>query len=466
MSSLVPFLVAVPLLGLGGAPPVVTAPGGADRSWVLVASADHGLPAGLDAAVDRAGGRVEHRLPQVGLAVVRGPQGLGAALGGTPGVSAVAGDALLPVDTGRGLGPAALPTVDPPFSGDDDVAYDFQWGLDAVDAPEAWATGATGRGARVAVVDTGFDVHHPDLEANVNAELSRSFVPGETVEWSGSGPFSHGTHVAGIIAAADNGIGVIGVAPEAELVLVKAESDATRELTVSAALQSIVYATDVDADVVNMSFTVLWDRTGILDPATGSPVPAGQFAGISTAVARVLRYAVDNGTLPVAAAGNDGVDLDADRSGVVAPAGYPGVVAVAATSPIGWAEDPGTDLDVPTSYTNHGRSVIDLAGPGGDIRRPDPTAACTVSFYSAPCGLFDAVLSTGAEGSWYWETGTSMAAPHVAGVAALVVGAHGGSMDARALATLLERTADDLGQPGRDPWFGAGRVNAHRAVTR
>ena len=105
----------------------------------------------------------------------------------------------------------------PPNSGDNDTRFDLQWGHDAVDAPEAWTEGFRGAGARVAVLDTGFDLDHPDLAPNINFTLSKNFVAGETLSYALPDPFSHGTHVAGTIAAADNAFGTIGVAPQAEL---------------------------------------------------------------------------------------------------------------------------------------------------------------------------------------------------------------------------------------------------------
>src|SRR4029450_10815560 len=109
----------------------------------------------------------------------------------------------------------------PPNSGSGDFFFDLQWGHDAIDAPEAWDAGFKGHGARVAVIDTGFDFDHPDLVPNINFSLSRNFVPGEDLGYGLPDPFSHGTHTAGTVAAAENNFGTIGVAPEAELMLLK-----------------------------------------------------------------------------------------------------------------------------------------------------------------------------------------------------------------------------------------------------
>jgi hypothetical protein len=148
--------------------------------------------------------------------------------------------------------------ANPPTSGDDDFFFDLQWGHDAIDSVGAWNAGYRGAGARVAVLDTGFDLDHPDLAPNINMALSKDFT-GEGLQYSLPDPFSHGTHTAGIVAAADNGFGVIGVAPQAELVLVKVLGD-EGEGTFEDVLEGISYAASVDADVISMSFGALFTR--------------------------------------------------------------------------------------------------------------------------------------------------------------------------------------------------------------
>jgi lantibiotic leader peptide-processing serine protease len=115
------------------------------------------------------------------------------------------------------LGIEPMTIGDPPDSGVEDFLFDLQWGHTAVRATHAWNAGFRGQGVRVAVLDTGIDATHPDLSENVNMDLSRSFVPGEDVQTPPGAVLDHGTHVAGIIAAAQNGVGVIGVAPDAEI---------------------------------------------------------------------------------------------------------------------------------------------------------------------------------------------------------------------------------------------------------
>lgn len=340
----------------------------------------------------------------------------------------------------------------PPNSGDDDALFDLQWGHDAVDAPEAWDAGYRGAGARVAILDSGIDSTHPDIAPNLNVGLCTSFVPGESFDVQPGSYFNHGTHVAGTVAGADNGIGIIGIAPEAELVAVKVLSEYSGSGAFSWILQGIIYATDIDADIINMSLSGSFRISTYGNAA----------AEVLVAFTRAVQYANQHGTTVIASAGNAGRDRDHDADYLYVPADAAGVIAVSATAPDGWGADPSTDLDLPASYTNYGRSRIDFAAPGGDGDYVGGN--CTVIGINRPCRVFDYVLSASSQ-SWYWAYGTSMSAPHVAGVAALIVGKSGGSLSPKLVEAALRASADDLGQPGQDPYYGSGRVNALRAVT-
>jgi len=340
--------------------------------------------------------------------------------------------------------------ANPPTSGEDDFLFDLQWGHDAINTPEAWETGARGAGVRVAVLDSGIDAGHPDIAPNLNLALSTSFVPGEGVDIQPGFYFNHGTHVAGIIGAADNGIGTIGVAPEVELVAVKVLSEVTGSGSFAGIIQGIVYAANIDADIINMSL--------------GADIPhnAPGVAELFVATGRATTYATQQGTLVIAAAGNDARDLDHDASLKSFPAELPHVVSVSATAPVGWALDPGnTNLDNLASFSNYGQNGIDLAAPGGDFILPG-NDACTI-VVTRPCWVFDLVFSTISEG-WGWAAGTSMAAPHAAGVAALIISKNGGPMSPAHVLRELQQSADDLGKPGNDDAYGKGRVNALSAV--
>ncbi len=348
-----------------------------------------------------------------------------------------------------------LDFANPPASGDDDVLFDLQWGHRAIDAAGAWNAGYRGAGARVAVLDTGFDLDHPDLAPNINMALSKDFT-GEGLQYTLPDPFSHGTHTAGTVAAADNGLGTIGVAPEAELVLGKVLFDEGFG-TFEDVLEGIVYAAGpADADVISMSLGAVIPKDG--DPTDPDLDTPEEVAALKHAMNRATSYAYRHGATVIASAGNDEIDRDATDL-LVLPADAQNVLAISATAPVGWAKAPFTTfLDNRASYTNYGRSAIDFAAPGGDFVYPG-NENCTI-VVTRPCWVFDLVFSTG-NNSWFWSAGTSMAAPHAAGVAALIVGKAGGSLSAAQVEKALNAGADDLGPGGKDDTYGRGRVNAN-----
>jgi len=348
--------------------------------------------------------------------------------------------------------------VSPPNTNDDDFFFDLQWGHDAVDAPEAWEAGFRGTGVRVAVIDSGIDSSHPDLAPNLNTTLSASFVPGETFDGP---PGSHGTHVAGTIGAADNAFGVIGVAPEVELVSLKALSAFTGSGATSGIWQAMVYAADIDADVINMSLGI---TGGLPQNCTFGTThfPASDCAEIFIGYNRVTQYVNKAGSTIIASAGNDGRDTNHDGSIKSLPAQANHVISVSATAPYLWGVDQTTDLDILSSYSTFGKNGVDLAAPGGDfdVFFDFGSAPCNGPVVPGrPCYLYDMVLST-TPGGWSWNAGTSMAAPHASGVAALIIGANGGDMAPNKVYKALRQGADDLGQPGKDDHYGHGRVNA------
>lgn len=424
-------------------------------TYVVLAGGNH-LPSKLENNINAAGGTVTAFLPQIGVAIVESDNADFAAQASTiKGLRSVTRDITLdfiqPPEEAVALGVTA-DAVNPPNTGDDDFFFDLQWGHDAVNAPEAWAQGVRGAGVRVAVLDTGFDLDHPDLAPNINLTLSANFVPGESLQYGLPGPFSHGTHVAGTIAAADNGFGTIGIAPEAELVLLKVLSDGGSG-SFAWLIQAIVYAADIDADIANMSL--------------GADVPHNipGAAELFVALGRATNYAYQQGTVLVAAAGNDGRDLDHDASVKAIPAEIPHVLSIAATAPLGWGVNSTVSLDGSPSYTNFGQSGIDFAAPGGSFDGffAGLTGPCTVAGVTNACFVFDFVFSTG-NNSWFWSVGTSMATPHAAGVAALIISANGGEMKPAHVIQALRQGADDLGKPGNDDFYGAGRLNAERSI--
>lgn len=430
------------------------------------------LPSDLQAKVQAAGGTIVALMPEIGTAIVSSDASdfstKAATIGGIRSVLPDLNLQWIPEEDDNDQ----LSVTTPPFSTNDDPLFNLQWGHTAVQAPQAWHAGYRGEGAVVAVLDTGFDTEHPDLKANILSGLSMSFVPGESVVWNpalrNGSRSSHGTHVAGTIAAADNGIGVIGVAPEAKLMLVKVLSDRGRG-NISWIVNGIMYAADNGADIINMSLGGSLPRNGQFVNADGTinRYPANLIQEYLLLYKRAVNYATQKGTLVIAAAGNAGNNGQTDKSMVYIPSDVENVLSISATGPVGWGLNSSTDLDVLASYSNFGNKV-DFAAPGGnhDLYYQKGLEPCNGPVIPGiTCYAYDLVLSTGF-GNYYWSAGTSMAAPHASGVAALVAGKHGGNISPKQLTAILKQSADDIFKAGRDPLSGHGRVNALRAVTQ
>jgi hypothetical protein len=351
----------------------------------------------------------------------------------------------------------AIPEPPPPTTSD--PAEALQWDMKMMRVHWAHRTEDGRRATDVGILDSGVDGSHPDFVvsgrgANVNCARSRNFV--EFVSDGGPGVGNpdpcidnqfHGTHVAGTVAAQKNGVGVIGVAPKVELVSVKV-CDASGYCYAGGVVNGITYAGRAKLDVINMSFFV--DDNEFQESTefkcSSDPVQLT----FRRAVYRAITYARGRGVVPIAALGNSDENLRkpsaADPECKVIPAETKGVIGVASLG--AQSEKAG--------YSNWGWGPTDVAAPGGN----GATGDCRTT-----------ILSTLPAGAYGCIQGTSMASPHAAGLAALIVSrygrlARGGDMklDPNRVERIMESTTIDIG-PGRyDKCFGNGRIDARRAV--
>ncbi|MHB1340654.1 MAG: S8 family serine peptidase [Coriobacteriia bacterium] len=298
-----------------------------------------------------------------------------------------------------------------------DSLYHVQWALPAIQMPGAWDVERGSASVRVAVIDTGAQISHPDLAANLDLTLDYDFADNDDVA---DDELGHGTHVAGIIAAvADNAAGTAGVAPGVRIVPIKTIGGSGSG-SVSDLVDAIYYAADIGADVANMSL--------------GEPLNLANVSDL--AEARVMQEAVDyaraHDVVLVGATGNDG------SGNVYYPAACDGVISVAAVS----------RSNTITSYSNHGAQV-DIAAPGGD--------------FGYPSVLANGIISTYPTGIYKYLTGTSMASPHVAGAAALLR-SHEPAALAEEIEDSLLYSALDIGAAGWDEFSGHGLLQVADAL--
>ncbi len=506
-----------------GAPDVEAAqqvPSTADAEYVVSFT---GTPNAATAAIQAAGGTVESVTAQVGMALVssgdpaflekvraRGEIGgaarnhsVGTARPGMP--HRFAEERPSAEERGAG-GPASADPGRP----DAEPLAELQWNMEMIGAtPDGAHREATGKGVDVGIIDTGIDASHPDLAPNFDADRSRNFTtdipevdgPCEVascVDPADVDDNGHGTHVAGIVAAADNGFGIAGVAPEATLVNLRAGQD-SGFFFLYETVAALVYAGDTGLDVVNMSFyTDPWlyncsSREEYLE-GTVTDEELAQQRLVRDLVLDAVAYAHQRGVTLVGSAGNEHQDLaaptrvdetspdyppDTARPRTVAntclilPNEAPQVIAVSAVGPSTTKAD----------YSNYGLGDVEIAAPGGWSRDFVGTPQYQVpgnlilSSYPLDVAIAEGLADENGDpvdefsveycdpqgvcGFYTYLQGTSMASPHVAGVAALIVEEEGRPTGHRGRALEPETVARVLAESAQDHACPAGGVEIY-----
>ena len=418
---------------------------------------------------------------------------------------------------------------------DQEPLADRQWDMRMIDATPSgsYRVDQGRRGVLVGIIDSGIDGNHPDLRGNFNRRLSRNFAtdiplidgPCEVpscVDPKDVDDNGHGTHVAGLVAAELNGLGTAGVAPKVTLVSIRGGQD-SGFVFLQPVVDALVYAGLVGIDVVNMSFYIDPWLYNCLDNPADSPEAQAEQRTVRVAVQRAVSFARGHGVTPVASMGNAHTDLghptaDAtspdfppgsnyprtvDNSCLTVPTETRGVIAISALGPSFKKAD----------YSNYGIEQTDFSAPGGFFRdyygSDQYMQLENTNLSTMPTALAEAALEQDPDtptivkscrgdvcGYYQYLQGTSMAAPHATGVAALIVGAHGKrdpvhgglTMSPGAVERVLTRTAKQTPCPfppiatypdrapdptwnatcegtlARNGFYGRGIVNALTAV--
>ncbi|MDX3642104.1 S8 family serine peptidase [Streptomyces sp. MB09-02B] len=463
---------------------------GPNLSYVVNTKTDRHTIAKVQKAITRAGGKIVVTHAKIGVIVVhstdpafgatiravRGVQSAGATRtspltpAGTTDVGAV--DMLTDAEAAKVKAASAdIPDAEP-------LEAD-QWDLRSIGADKAAKIDDGSKKVTVAVIDTGVDDTHPDLAPNFSKSQSANCDGGVADTSEGSWrPYTpqdyHGTHVAGEIAAARNGVGVAGVAPGVKVSSINVTDRTSGLFYAESVVCAFVFAADRGVEITNNSYYV--------DPWLYNCVDDPDQKAIVDAVNRAQKYATKKGTLHLASAGNSNHDLASDA---ILDASSPND-----TTPVERTIDPSECFDVPTQlpgivtvsatgvkneksyYSTYGNGVVDIAAPGGDARYQIPDTPSKNG----------RILSTMPNGEYGYLQGTSMASPHAAGVAALLKSTHPwaspkqlqkllkAQADEQACPTSYDQNGDGVqdavceGSPSVNGFYGFGIVNALKAV--
>ncbi|MFF9145105.1 S8 family serine peptidase [Streptomyces sp. NPDC014861] len=474
------------------APAVATAAATGEKlSYVVNTDGSRWTASSVKKAIAAAGGEVVIAYDQIGVIVVHSTNPTFAqTIRKARGVVSAGATRTAPLsvqndnsvgEASQALSPAEAKAAAARATDEQDALEPLQWDLPAIKADKAHQKTLGSKRVTVAVIDTGVDDTHPDLAPNFDTRASANCVTGKADTTPGSwrpnpGESDHGTHVAGTIAAAKNGIGITGVAPGVKVSGIKVSTPDGFFYT-EAVVCGFMWAAEKGVEITNNSYYT--------DPWMFACKTDADQKALVEAVTRASRYAEKKGTVNVAAAGNSKFDLAADeivdnsspndttpgdrvidpKECFDFPAQLPGVVTVSATGA----------KDLKASYSNYGLGVIDIAAPGGDrteYQTPDAPA------------VNGRILSTTVDGGYNYKAGTSMASPHAAGVLALLKSTHPWA-GPTALKAMLYAQADDRactnpydiegdgtidavceGGKAKNGFYGAGLVDALDAVRK
>jgi subtilisin family serine protease len=474
--------------------------GAAGAGNYIVLYKQQAVPSDATATIQKAGGTVVQAWPQIGVVIANSTS--------TSFRDSVLKDARIEnasatdrfgiridqTETQAGGPPeGGLPNA--PVTDSAEPLFPLQWDMRQISTPAAHAITGGSPAVVAADLDTGLDFTHPDIAPNYDPAHSTNCEGGSPAPLlPGNDQNGHGTHTAGTIAAAANGIGIVGVAPRVKIAGIKTSNDDGfffPEMVVCA----FMFAGNTGVDVTNNSY--------FADPFLFNCHNDPTQRAIWQAESRAIRYAQTQGVTVVAAAGNFADDLahptmditspdfppgsEQERtvrnSCVVIPVEVPGVIGVSATGV----------FRRKAFYSNYGSGVIDLAAPGGDRFQVSVANGAVngrvLSTYPSylPCSR-SAVDPAVPTATYCYLQGTSMASPHVTGLAALVISRYG-KMRSGAVESLIEQTAvptacpTDLtpyapfpsfsngapqtctGGTAYNDWYGSGIINAFNAVT-
>jgi subtilisin family serine protease len=414
--------------------------------WLVQLKTFSSMPT-VHAAVIAAGGSVVREFPEIGVMAVEGlagPQMVAIQAQGDIRVFNRDRDLQwVPTTQEAGMGAAAdADATGPSTSGTNQSGAfffnSFQWGMKVISAPAAWAASPGGSGRTVCVLDTGIDTGHNEfangkvttaISMNTDASDARNQTP---IDYN-----LHGTFVSSIISS--NGAGVASVAPDAKICSIKVLG-VTGSGSFNDVIAGIMYAASIHADVINMSLGAYFDLRG----GGNNLVQAMQAA---------VDYATAQGVVVVAASGNNGVNLDTDYPDFISlPAQLKNVISVGATGPTHQL-----NFDALASYSNYGGVTgVALMAPGGS-----GAPFFQQDLIIGACSRFAVGFSCAAN-SYLIGNGTSFAAPHVAGAAALFRSKFTANLRPATVRRCLLGGTDNIGPSAT---FGAGRLNVLKSLS-